>query len=98
MLRRSARQVALSANPTYVYAEARHAVVSCPQGQLCDPASPRSRGASGGSEDPDYPAAHALHATLSEARRVALTVPAVSTAGIRAVPRRTTGNPFPARV
>jgi hypothetical protein len=77
MLRRSARQVALSVNPTYVYVEARHAVVSCPQGQLRDPASPRSSGAPGGIGDPDYPAAPALHATLSGARRVALTVPAV---------------------
>src|SRR5437763_6833495 len=41
------RQVSFNSQPTYVYAYARQAVADCPQGQLCDPAPPRSYGAYG---------------------------------------------------
>ncbi len=66
-----------SSQPTYVYAYARHSVADCPQGQLCDPAPPRSCGAPRGIAQGDVHAAPALHATLFRARRVALSVPAV---------------------
>jgi hypothetical protein len=66
-----------NSQPTYVYAYARHSVADCPQGQLCDPAPPRSCGAPRGIAQGDVHAAPALHATLFRARRVALSVPAV---------------------
>src|SRR6266446_9748279 len=73
MLERAPAGRFINQKPTYVYAYARHSVADCPQGQLCDPAPPRSCGAPRGVAQIDAHAALALSAPLERARRIALT-------------------------